>query len=174
MVARAHDAEIALAPPFKLAAASDCAALESVVRRVSVFAGLLILVLGALAAIGAIPRLLLAMPLAWAAALALAWSAVARARSRHGRIVIDLLEGRFRGRTRAGRSVEGPVEALIIRQEASSDEALPFWLVATFPGGSLRLGRVNEASRAVVLHALRSHHVRIDVALQPKVDDSEF
>lgn len=163
------EGEIVYEAPYRLHCTCEKGPLEAMVRHASLLAGAVTLVMSALAVVGAIPRVMLAISALWGLAAATGlWSARARARE-HGRFVVDFerervlheRDGEVTARALAGRVVVTPPAPP--DDDDALEAALPRWLVLELEGPGprrLRLAKAELASLRPVLFLFRKHGIR--------------
>ncbi len=144
-----------------LVAISDCAIIESAVRRVVAFASVLTLVIGTLIVTGAAPPILLFVLATWVFGCICAVGYVLRRKRRHGRAVLDFENECCEVEPLRGRATSAGLADVRIETRRSADESAPIWIVLLTKSTVFYLGRGREDDAERLLGILRAFHIPV-------------
>jgi hypothetical protein len=152
-----HDA------PFRLVFVCDGEAFDHAVRRITRFALLLCVVLSAIVAVGAVPRLIGLIVLAWLGGVALAMAIARKRRREHGRVLVDFEAERVDAEPRRGEPFTSSLAGAKLRVVAATDALAPLWLwLVLADGRALRLAKSDDLGLAPIVSLFRRYHVPIE------------
>ncbi len=146
---------------MKLVASSDCPIIEGAVRRITLFAAVLTLIIGALIITGAAPPILLAVLTTWVIGCTSAVVYVVRRKRRHGRALLDFEHEVCEVEPLRGRAISTGLAGVRIETRRSADESAPIWVILLAGSRTFYLGRGPEADAERLLGILRSFHIPV-------------
>lgn len=150
-------------PPFRLVFVCEGEAFDLAVRRIARFALLLSVVLAGIVAIGAVPRLIGLIVLAWLGGIALAYGIAWRRRREHGRVLVDFEAERVDAEPRRGEPFGVSLAGAKLRVVAATDALAPLWLwLVLADGRALRLAKSDDEGLAPIVSIFRRYHVPIE------------
>ncbi len=160
-----RESRVAFLEPFVVSTRCASAAVDTAVRRITLFTFVVAAIVGTLIAVRAAPAPLGGFAIMWLCG-ALAGRLWARRRRRElGRAVLDFETETARLSPLEGVEREVAIRGAVVTRETSNDEEAPLWLVMRFHDGSrIRLCRGEERDVDRVSAILRRFHVSVQTS----------
>jgi hypothetical protein len=164
-----HDATVVHDAPFVLACTCEGAALDLAIRRVSLFAFSLSIIIATIVALRAAPLPIIAIAIVWFTPAAIARIFAARRRREQGRFLIDF-ESEQVTRTH-GEAIESiPIAGTFVEIVRAFDASVPYWLILRNDKvPAWRIARGSAVELRGVLRVFREYHVEV----RGKLEDPE-